>query len=67
MSEVGMCVKGVLDLQFDEEKNLYLKKCIKCINATAHSQNILHGDTLFSINIKKYKTICAELPFPKVT
>ena len=38
-----MYVKGVLDLQFDERKKLYLKKCITCMNATAHSQNILQG------------------------
>jgi hypothetical protein len=28
---------------------------------TAHSQNILHGDTLCYIKRKKYKTVCADL------
>ena len=34
-----------------------------CEETTAHSQNILHGDsdTLFNIKRKKYKTVCAEL------
>jgi hypothetical protein len=32
-----------------------------CEKATAHSQNILHGDTLYNIKRKKCKTVCAEL------
>jgi hypothetical protein len=30
-------------------------------------QNILHGDTLYNIKRKKYKTVCAELEFAMVT
>jgi hypothetical protein len=30
-------------------------------------QNILHGDTLYNIKRKKYKTVCAELEFALVT
>ena len=37
-----------------------------CKKTTAHSQNILHGDSSYNINRKKYKTICAELAFAKV-
>ena len=29
-------------------------------------QNILHGDTLYNIKRKKYKTVCAELEFAMV-
>jgi hypothetical protein len=29
-------------------------------------QNILHGDTLYNIKGKKYKTVCAELEFALV-
>jgi len=32
----------------------------KCKNATADSQTILHGDTLYNIRRKKYKTGFAE-------
>ena len=40
-----------------------------CEETTAHSQNILHGDsdTLFNIKRKKYKTVCAELAIARVT
>jgi hypothetical protein len=31
------------------------------------SQNILHVDALYNIRRKKYKTVCAELAFAKVT
>jgi hypothetical protein len=34
---------------------------------TAHSQNILHVDVLYNFKRKKYKTVCAELAFAKVT
>ena len=34
---------------------------------TAHSQHILHVDALYNIKRKKYKTVCAELAFAKVT
>jgi hypothetical protein len=37
-----------------------------CEKKTAHSQNILHGDSLYNIKRKKYKTVCAELAFAKV-
>ena len=33
----------------------------------AHNQNILHVDALYNIKRKKYKTVCAELAFAKVT
>ena len=36
-------------------------------NPTAYSQNILYVDALHNIKRKKYKTICAELAFAKVT
>jgi hypothetical protein len=39
----------------------------KCKKTTTDRQNILHGDTLYNIKRKKYKTVCAELPFAKVT
>jgi hypothetical protein len=35
----------------------------KCRTATAHGQNILHGDTLCNIKREKYKTVCAEFVF----
>ena len=38
-----------------------------CEKTTAHSQNILHVDALYNIKRKKYKTVCAELAFAKVT
>jgi hypothetical protein len=40
-----------------------------CEETTAHSQNILHGDsdTLFNIKRKRYKTVCAKLAIAKVT
>ena len=38
-----------------------------CEKTTAHKQNILHGDTLYNIRNKKYKAVCAELAFTKVT
>jgi hypothetical protein len=34
---------------------------------TARSQTILHVDALYNIKRKKYKTVCAELAFAKVT
>ena len=34
-----------------------------CEKTTAHSQNILHGDNLYNIKRKKYKTVCAEVTF----
>ena len=37
-----------------------------CKKTTAHSQNILHGDSFYNIKRKKYKTVCAELAFAKV-
>jgi hypothetical protein len=41
------------------------KSCEK--KPTAHSQNILHVNVLYNIKRKKYKTVCAELAFAKVT
>jgi hypothetical protein len=38
-----------------------------CGKTTVHSQNILHVDALYNIKRKKYKTVCAELAFDKVT
>ena len=38
-----------------------------CIFATAHTQNILFGDTLYHIKRKKYKIVFAEMLFVKVT
>jgi len=38
-----------------------------CEKTTAHSQNILHGDTVYNINRNKYNTFCAALAFVKVT
>jgi hypothetical protein len=40
--------------------------CLKWNKTTAHSQNILHMDALYNTK-KKYKTVCAELAFAKVT
>jgi hypothetical protein len=34
---------------------------------TAHSQNIVHVDALYNIKREKYKAVCAELTFTKVT
>jgi membrane protein required for beta-lactamase induction len=49
----------------------YIKICLKWIKivkkTTAHSQNMLHVDALYNIKRKKYKTVCAELAFAKVT
>ena len=38
-----------------------------CEKTTEQSQNILHGDTLYNIVRKKYKTVSADLTFAKVT
>ena len=38
-----------------------------CEKTTEQSQNKLHGDTLYNIVRKKYKTVSAELAFAKVT
>ena len=56
----------MFDLQIDKRKrkntNLsYMNN--DCEKTTAHSQNILHGDNLYYIKRKKYKTICAEVTF----
>ena len=37
-----------------------------CEETTAHSPNILHGDS-DNIKRKKYKTVCAELAIARVT
>jgi hypothetical protein len=34
---------------------------------TEHSQNILHVDALYNIKRKKYKKVCPELAFAKIT
>jgi hypothetical protein len=63
-------VKGMFDLQVDKKKEK-TPICLKWIQivkkTTAHSQNILHVDALYNIKKKKYKTVCAELAFAKVT
>ena len=41
-----------------------IKTNVKNNNST---QTILHGDTLYNIKRKKYKTVCAELEFAMVT
>ena len=41
-------------------------KCKKNKKKTTHSKNILHGDTLYNIERKKYKTVCSEWTFTKV-
>jgi hypothetical protein len=38
-----------------------------CEKTTAHSQNILHVDALYNIKRKKFKTVCADVVFAKVT
>ena len=61
--------KGVFDWKIDKKKNTQI--CLKWIKivkkTTALSQNILHVDALYNIRRKKYKTVCAELAFAKVT
>jgi hypothetical protein len=53
------------------KKNKKSQICFKWINivkkTTVHSQNILYADALYNIKRKKYKTVCAELAFAKVT
>lgn len=39
----------------------------KCRNVTTYNQHVLHWDTLYDIKRKKYKIVCAELLFVKVT
>ena len=57
-------VKGMFDLQIDKKKLSSMNKsCEK--KPTAHSQNMLHVDVLYTIKRKKYKTVCAELAFTK--
>ena len=60
----------MFDLQVDKKKEK-TPICLKWIQivkkTTAHSQNILHVDALYNIKKKKYKTVCAELAFAKVT
>ena len=58
----------MFDLQIDKKKKKkkHWHKWIKFVKkTTAHSQNILHVDVLYSIKRKKYKTVCAELAFAK--
>ena len=60
----------MFDLQIDKKikkTQIYLKwiKIVK--KTTAHSRNILHVDALYNIKRKKYKTVCAEFAFAKVT
>jgi hypothetical protein len=40
---------------------------LSCEKTTAHSQNILHVDALYNIKRKKFKTVCADVVFAKVT
>ena len=52
-------------------KKLCVGMCLKCLTvatplSTTRSQNILHGDTLYNIKRKKYKTVCAEMVLAKV-
>jgi hypothetical protein len=37
----------------------------KKLKRTTHSQNSLHGDILYIIKRKKYKTVCAEFAYAK--
>ena len=46
---------------------IYFKLIEKYINATAHSQYILHRDTLHSIKRTTFKSVCADFPLAKVT
>ena len=55
----------MFDLQIDKQKKKH--KFVLNEKTTAHSQNILHVDALYNIKRKKYKTVCAELAFAKVT
>ena len=59
--------KGVFDLQKETKTQICLKwiKIVK--KTTPHSQNIFHLDALYNIKRKKYKTVCAEMAFAKVT
>ena len=51
-----------------KKKTQICLKWIQIVNkTTAHSQNILHVDALYNIKRKKYKTVCAEFAFAKVT
>ena len=55
-----------------ERKKPQTPICLKWIKivgkkTTEQSQNILHGDTLYNIERKKYKTVSAELASAKVT
>ena len=64
--------KGVFDLQIDKKKEKKTQICLKRIKivgkkTTGRSQNILHVDALYNIKRKKYKAVCAELAFAKVT
>ena len=49
--------KGVFDLQIDKKKkkNVFNEKKLWKKNPTAHSQNILHVDVLYNLNIKRKK------------
>jgi hypothetical protein len=38
-----------------------------CEKTTAHIQNFLHVDALYNIKRKKFKTVCADVVFAKVT
>jgi hypothetical protein len=59
----------VFDLQIDKKKKTQI--CLKWViiveKTTAHSQNIVHVNALYNFKRKKYKTVCAELAFAKVT
>ena len=60
----------MFDLQIDKKK-IKTQICLKWIKivkkTAANCQNILHVDALYNIKRKKYKTVCAELAFAKVT
>jgi hypothetical protein len=51
----------MFDLQIDKKKMSSMNEK----KPTAHSQNMLHVDVLYTIKRKKYKTVCAELAFTK--
>ena len=62
----------MFDLKIDKKKEKKTQICLKWIKIvgkkpTGRSQNILHVDALYNIKRKKYKTVCAELAFVKVT
>jgi hypothetical protein len=54
----------MVNILIKEKTQICLKKNKSCgKKTTAYSQNTLHGDTLYNINRRNYKTVCADADY----